>query len=152
MRLVLSALITLGFLAAAATPSPTRDDKEDDAKLLQGTWVIDPLTYKDEKDKDRVKELSAVRLIIDGNSFTMKHPPGNEEKGTFRLDASKKPKQIDLFGDIGNLQAQGIYQLEKDNLKLCWDREFKTRGRPTKFAFGKDGNEPFLLVLKRSEK
>jgi hypothetical protein len=54
----------------------------------------------------------------------------------------KKPKQIDLLGDLGPLQAQGIYELEKDRLKLCWDRQFKTRGRPTRFANGKDGLRP----------
>ena len=65
----------------------------------------------------------------------------------FRLDASKKPKQVDFLG-----KAEGIYELGKDNLKLCWTREFKTRGRPTKFAHAEEGNDPFLLVLIREKK
>jgi uncharacterized protein (TIGR03067 family) len=128
------------------------DDKDDDAKAMQGTWVVDPATYKDVKDEEVVKEMKAVRVIIENNTFTMKHPPGNEEKGTYRFDASKKPKQIDLYGDMGQLQAQGIYELDKDRLKLCWDRQFKTRGRPTKFAAGMKGDEPFLIVLVREKK
>jgi hypothetical protein len=28
----------------------------------------------------------------------------------------------------------------------------KTRGRPTKFAHAKEGNDPFLLVLSREKK
>jgi uncharacterized protein (TIGR03067 family) len=96
--------------------------------------------------------MKAVRFVIEGDSFTFKHPPGNEEKGSYRLDPSKKPKQIDLLGDMGTVQAQGIYELEKDHLKLCWDRQFKTQGRPTKFVGAKEGNDPFLLVLIREKK
>jgi len=57
----------------------------------------------------RVVGLKAVRVIFDGNSVTFKHPPGNEEKGPFRLNPTKKPKQID-FGDA----ARGIYELKED--------------------------------------
>jgi uncharacterized protein (TIGR03067 family) len=127
-------------------------DKDDDAKSMQGTWVVDPDVYKDVKDKDLIKAMKAVRVVIDGDSFTFSHPPGNEEKGTFRLDPSKKLKQIDFLSDMGTLQAQGIYELEKGRLKLCWDRQFKKRGRPTKFAHAEEGNDPFLLVLIRETK
>jgi uncharacterized protein (TIGR03067 family) len=145
-----AATVVLLWLAAAV-PVPA-DDKDDDAKGLQGVWVVDPATYKDVKDEGVLKEMKAIRIIIENNSFTMKHPPANEEKGTYRFDMSKKPKQIDLYGDTGQLQAQGIYELEKDRLKLCWDRQFKTRGRPTKFAAGMNGEDPFLIVLVREKK
>ena len=125
-------------------------DETDDAKLLQGTWVVDPAVYKDVKDEEVIKEMKAVRVIFAGDSFTMKHPPGNEEKGGFRLDASKKPKQIDFTTRFD--KAEGIYELGKDRLKLCWTKELKTRGRPTKFAHAKEGNDPFLLVLSREKK
>jgi uncharacterized protein (TIGR03067 family) len=152
MKPVLFAVLALGLSPAVAGMACAGDDKRDDAKRLEGTWVIDPDTYKNEKVKGVVKELSAVRVIFAGNTVTFKHPPGNEERGTFRLGPSNNPKQIDLFGEHGNLQAQGLYELEKDSLKLCWDRQFKTRGRPTKFVPGKDGAEPFLLVLIREKK
>jgi uncharacterized protein (TIGR03067 family) len=137
---------------AATTSVPAADDKDDDAKSIQGTWVVDPDVYKDLKDKEVVKEMKAVRFVIKGDSFSLKHPPGNQEKGSFRLDPSKKPKEIDLLSDMGTVQAQGIYELDKDRLKLCWDREFKSHGRPTKFAHAKEGNDPFLLVLIRDKK
>jgi uncharacterized protein (TIGR03067 family) len=148
--------VALAFWGASLLLGPVAlqpgDDKGDDTKRLAGTWIIDPVTYKDAKDKDLRNELAAVRVIFEGDSLTLMHPPGNEEKGPFQLNPSTAPKQIDLFGDMGKLQAQGIYELEKDHLKLCWDRQFKTRGRPTKFAHGKDGDEPFLLVLVREQK
>jgi uncharacterized protein (TIGR03067 family) len=141
------------MLGLAVGPSvPAAPDKDDDVKTIQGTWIVDPDVYKDVKDKEVVKEMKAVRVVIERDSCTFKHPPGNEEKGSFRLDPSKKPKQIDLLSDMGKVQAQGIYELEKDHLKLCWDRQFKTQGRPTKFAHAKEGNDPFLLVLIREKK
>jgi uncharacterized protein (TIGR03067 family) len=140
----------LGLTVAPSVPAAA--DKDEDVKTIQGTWIVDPDVYKDVKDKEVVKEMKAVRVIIEGDAFTFLHPPGNEEKGPFRLDPSKKLKQIDLFDDMGRLQAQGIYELKKDHLKLCWDRQFQTRGRPTKFAHAKEGNDPFLLILIREKK
>src|SRR5215469_6097010 len=147
MRMVLSIVSALSLSLLAAAAVSAGEDKEDDAKRLQGTWVIDPASYKDEKNKDRREELALVRVIFDGESLTFKHPTRyeengkkgieiKEERGPFRLDGSKKPKQIDLLNRGSGLQAQGIYELDEDKLKLCWDRWFKTRGRPKKFAAG----------------
>ena len=162
MRMVLSIVSALGLCLLAAAVS-TGEDKEDDAKRLQGTWVIDPASYKDEKDKDRREELALVRVLFDGASLTFKHPTryeekgkkgieSKEERGPFRLDGSKNPKQIDLLNKDVGVQAQGIYELDGDKLKLCWDRGFKRRGRPKKFAAGGKDAEPFLLVLVREKK
>ena len=148
MRLLLFVGLTF-TLVLGVVSMVSAGDETDDAKLLQGTWVVDPAVYKDVKDEEVINEMKAVRVIFAGDSFTMKHPPGNEEKGRFRLDASKKLKQIDL---INGGKAEGIYELGKDRLKLCWTKELKTRGRPTKFAHAKEGNDPFLLVLIREKK
>ena len=143
MRPLLFVALTFTLVVGVVSMVPAVG-QTDDAKLIQGTWVVDPGVYKDVKDEAVIKEMKAVRVIFADDSFTMKHPPGNEEKGRFRLDASKKLKQIDL---INGGKAEGIYELGKDSLKLCWTKESKTRGRPTKFARAEEGNDPFLLVL-----
>src|SRR5262249_52638914 len=94
-----------------------------------------------------LKETASVRLIFDGDTFRMKHPPANDEKVQFRVDSTKKPKQID-FGE----GAQGIYELDGDTLKLCWDQQAKSNGRPTKFAHDKDKPTVHYSVLKREKK
>jgi uncharacterized protein (TIGR03067 family) len=149
MRLILLVGLTFILSLGIADVVPAAGETED-AKLIQGTWVVDPVVYRDVKDEEVVKEIKAVRVIFAGKSFTIKHPPGNEEEGVFRLDASGKPKQIDFI--TGFDKAEGIYELGKDNLKLCWTREVKTRGRPTRFAHAREGNDPFLLVLIREKK
>jgi uncharacterized protein (TIGR03067 family) len=151
MRRAFFLLLSFGFATATAPLAFAGDDRVEDLKFLQGTWVIDPLTYQDEKDKDRVKELAALKVIFADDMITFEHRPGNTEKGPFRLVPWRNPKQINLLSEIGTLQAQGIYELDGDNLKLCWDRQFKTRGRPIKFSKGASGGEPFLLVLVREK-
>jgi uncharacterized protein (TIGR03067 family) len=152
------AALAASWTAAALTRAAPA--KGSDLKQLQGTWVIDPAAYKDEKGKGIVEELSLVRVVFDGKTFRMKLPTpfkqnGKnwiEDKGRFRLDSSKKPKRIDFLAESGRVTSKGIYELQGDRLKLCADPDFKTRGRPTKFARGKDGKGPHLLVLIRKRK
>jgi uncharacterized protein (TIGR03067 family) len=133
------------------TASIPADDDKDDAKRIQGTWVVDPATYaevKDEKDlKEVLKDSQAIRIIFEGDTFTMKHPPANEEKASFRLDSTKKPKEVD-FGE----GAKGIYELKGDTLKVCWDQQAKTNGRPTSFSLRQEKDSVHYFVLKREKK
>jgi uncharacterized protein (TIGR03067 family) len=146
MRLLPLAVLAFS-LPLVAPAARAADDKADDAKQLQGTWVVDQAMYKDEKDAEVVKQMKAVRVVFDGDTLTLRHPPGNEEKGGFTLDPSKKPKQIDL-GD----NAKGIYELDGDTLKLCWDADAKTNGRPTKFAADRTKDRVTNLILIREAK
>jgi uncharacterized protein (TIGR03067 family) len=103
--------------------------------------------------KAALKQLEAMRFTFARDTFTIKHPPGpppfekgREEKSAFRLDSTKTPKQIDLSDS-----ARGIYELDGDKLKLCWDQKGKENGRPTKFAHDKDRATVHYYVLKREK-
>ena len=92
-------------------------------------------------------ELKDVKVIFQGNMMTLQY--GKEEKGTFKLDPSKKPKAMDV-----TLERKGkketalfIYELNGDNLKLCWRKPGGER--PTSFTV-KDTDG--AMVLKRSKK
>ncbi len=144
MYLQAGVCFTLGLSLAVPTAALAKP-KDEDTKRLQGTWIVDPVMYKDVKDPEAIMALKAVRIIFDGNSVTFKHPPGNEEKGPFRLNPMKKPKQID-FSDA----ARGIYELREDTLKLCWDQQAKKNSRPTQFAHDKAKSSVHYLILKRA--
>jgi uncharacterized protein (TIGR03067 family) len=150
MRFFSLTLLACGLCLSLGMAAPAADDK-DDTKQIQGTWVVDPATFAEVKDektrKEAIKQSKSVRIIFEGDNFTLKHPPGNEEKGEFRLDPSKKPKHIDLGGGV-----QGIYELKGGTLKLCWDQQSKTNGRPTKFSLRQDKDTVHYFVLKRAEK
>jgi hypothetical protein len=81
--LVGSALVlftaTVGYVPA--------DDKDDDAKKIQGTWVVDPTTFKGVEDKkvlkEVLKEAESMRFIFAGDTCTMKHPLGTRRRAAF---------------------------------------------------------------------
>jgi uncharacterized protein (TIGR03067 family) len=68
-----------------------------------------------------------------------------DKEGTFELDASKNPRQIDFVR--GQARRIGIYELDGDNLKLRFGpaddrpKEFKTKPR----------TEHSLFALKRKK-
>jgi uncharacterized protein (TIGR03066 family) len=133
-------------------------DSSDDAKRIQGTWAVDAeATLKEGGDSPAIKEareeLAAMRFVFAGDKLTIREPSGptptgkgRDEEDTFRLDPSKKPKQIDLSGS-----ARGIYELKGDTLKLCLDIRGKEHGRPTQFGFDKDKATVVYYVLKREK-
>jgi uncharacterized protein (TIGR03067 family) len=63
---------------------------------------------------------------------------------TFKLNAAKKPKEIDLIAAKG--VTKGIYALDGDNLKITLATG--DGGRPTEFAT-KPGDGHYHAVLKR---
>ncbi len=121
-------------------------DKNADMKRLQGVWVVDPAMYKDLKDEKAIKALKAVRVTFKDWTVTFTHPPANEEAGSYDLEPTKSPKQIDLMD-----AARGIYELDGDTLKLCWDQNGKTNGRPKKFANDKEKPTVNYLLLRREK-
>jgi uncharacterized protein (TIGR03067 family) len=124
----------------------TAADKADDAKQLQGSWMVVSAEAPDEQGK----ELLEAKLSIEGDVFTLKNSK-REETINFRLDPGKKPKQIDFIDKNKEAVALGIYSLEGDTLKLCWGKTSQTKDRPTEFATKANGDLVFL-VLKRDKK
>jgi uncharacterized protein (TIGR03067 family) len=71
---------------------------------------------------------------------------GGEINGTYRLDPSKQPKEITSVAD-GKTMA-GIYQLDGDNLKICfaWFGEARPRDFVTKA-----GSRTRLAIYRREK-
>jgi len=103
-----------------------------DLDHLQGAWKISSLELDGQEMSAAV--LEGARIEIEGERFTATGM-GSEYAGTVSLNASAKPRQIDMKFDsgpeAGNVNL-GIYELLPDGWKLC----LATRGgvRPRKFA------------------
>jgi len=68
---------------------------------------------------------------------------------TYTVDATKTPKQINMTGTEGDLkgkEAQGIYSIEGDTLRICYT--MPGVGRPEKFE-SLAGSKAYLVVWKR---
>jgi uncharacterized protein (TIGR03067 family) len=131
-----STIYGLGLLLIA---NAAFGDSKSDLAKLQGTWVV---------DKDGTK----VNLTFDKNKFTLAFPD-KSFKGTFKIDASKTPKQMDMMIKEGEKYvgktSNVIYDLTDDTFKWL-AKEPGTDGRATAFP-AKQGEQKgyFYLIFKR---
>ena len=78
-------------------------------------------------------------------------------QGTFKVDPSKKPKEIDMkitedeTGKHKGKTAQGIYALDGDTLKWCV-AEPGTTERPKEFAAPADTKLMFITLKREKSK
>jgi uncharacterized protein (TIGR03067 family) len=142
----------VGFTASgvAGTLADDKVDLEKEVKKFQGTWTI-------ESSKTGGKELPAddlkgFILTFEGNKHTLKKGDEVIQVGTQKLDASKSPKTIDVTIAEGPNKRKvmlGIYEIDDDTLKVCFDPQGKKR--PTEFKSA-PGSENFVNVHKRVKK
>ncbi len=138
MKQSMLAVLVVGFLAA--------DSPEGDLKQFQGTWVL--VGGGDSPDSAESKEgarKADARLVVEGEKFTTTSAEMVTYKGTIKLDPTKTPKEYDSTYTDGR-HLKGIYELDGDNLRLCFAAS--GRDRPTAFK-AKQGDQIYLLVYKR---
>jgi uncharacterized protein (TIGR03067 family) len=103
---------------------------------LQGSWQVAAL---EAEGSVVAPELVAnVYITVKDNEFHVFNA-GEEASGSFKLDATKKPGQIDIYCETGPDKGQtwpGIYEIGGDNFKVCYSRIGKKR--PETFATAED--------------
>src|SRR5262245_7815216 len=124
-----------------------------DWQKLKGNWeaaeiVADgKVASADEVKAVKVTFAAADKMTLVGGKDIGKHKFG------VKLDASKKPKAIDLKALHGESKGDvvlGIYDLEGDTLKLCVSSDPKINDRPLAFA-SKQGSKVFMYTFKRAK-
>jgi len=136
---VLCGLLTLPI--ASAQEKAPKTDKD----AIQGTWLV-VAVEKEGKKAEVTKDMEST-LTFSGDKATFKSEKTDKE-GAFKIDAAKKPKEIDLTNPKSDAKQmiKGIYELDAETLKIA----FPTRndgGRPAGF----DGKEIVILTLKRKK-
>jgi penicillin amidase len=119
---------TLVFAPSAGADKPMKETRmKTDAEKLQGAWNVATL------EVDGTAMAAAVvqgsKIVIQGERFTTVSM-GATYKGTFKIDATKSPKTLDLRfteGPEKGNTALGIYELDGDAWKLCLSVTAKTR-------------------------
>jgi uncharacterized protein (TIGR03067 family) len=122
------------------------EDRESDLAKLQGSWAVET-----EKATDEAGRLNAVyddlfSHVFDKNMLILMK--WNNQRAfpaaPFWIRPDEQPKQIDIR--FGNVWLHGIYELNADQLKLC----YSTCERPRNFDIERKKSY-WLVILRRSK-
>jgi uncharacterized protein (TIGR03067 family) len=142
-------MIPLALLFLAADEK--KDAAKDEQGKLQGTWNVTAVEFDGQDVSGEVKDM---QFVIKDNAVTVKgdYPEQDKySKFTFTLDPAANPKGFDIVIKAGGEKGAkfpGIYQLEKDKLKLCL--RLIGKQRPKNFAT-EAGSTLALLTLERAK-
>jgi uncharacterized protein (TIGR03067 family) len=147
MTMTRTSLAVAAIVVAFAASAWGRDNKED-MKMLEGTWL--PVSGENAGEKFPEEVMKTITLVIkDGKySVTVGKQP---DKGTVSIDATKKPKEMDLVGTEGpnkDKKILAIYEVTDDTLKVCYNLDGKER--PKEFKT-KEGTKELLFTYKRQK-
>jgi uncharacterized protein (TIGR03067 family) len=140
-------IVAVGLLVGA--DDPKADDARKDVEALQGTWsMVSASIDGEEVPEDQVR---AGKLVVEGDRYTATLGE-RTVPATFKVDASKGPRQIDFTytgGPQGGQTVKGIYKIDGDRFVMC--RALRPGDdRPTEFATGAESGL-ILVVWKRSK-
>jgi uncharacterized protein (TIGR03067 family) len=146
MRGLLPAVFVLGLSTSALAGA---DAAKDDAKNLEGTWLV----VSAEVDSVKLPEETAksIKLVLKGDHYQVILGEGTDE-GTFKVLPDKSPKAMDITGTKGPNKGKtykAIYELKDDTLKICYGLDGKQR--PTDFSTKADSKR-FLVTYKRQKR
>jgi uncharacterized protein (TIGR03067 family) len=136
----------LTVMAAVSAHAGDEAAEKKDKAALQGLWKIVSIEFFQGKDEN------AVGVIFDfdkdGKKLTI-DPNGKTKKATFTLNPAGKPKEIELKTTDDDRSYEGIYEITKGSLKLCFALNAGD-GRPTEFAT-KEGKSYVLATLEKAK-
>lgn len=138
------ALLALALLAA----DPARDDAaKADLNSLQGTWVL-VSAVRDGKPSTE-DDVKRTKIVFTGDRFQFPKEvdDATSQRGTIRVDPTKRPRQMDSTSPTGEV-SQGIYEISGDDYKVC----FAPPGKPRPTGFASEPGSGFLLQLWRRSK
>jgi uncharacterized protein (TIGR03067 family) len=148
----LTALVCIALLGGpgrADDPPKKAPTAAEELQRLQGTWRVE--TWEEGGKALPAADLKKRTLFFGGNIFVLRGGDKLVRAGAAQLDPGKTPRTINLSvkeGEGKDGVLLGIYSLEGDTLKLCFDPEGQSR--PTDFA--PEAKAKFTLVTLKKPK
>ena len=141
-------LILSTTLVPVAADEPSKEVKEE-LERLQGTWILVGRELDGKKaTEEEVKALDG-KLIQKGNRFTYTSREDKDgRRGTFKIDPTANPKQLEWTAMGEEKKVLAIYKLEGDRLTICAGSGDK---RPREFTT-KPGDGQVIVIYQRQKK
>ena len=145
VRRVLAVVAVLFCVALTGAREEPQDGPDSDKQRIQGTWEF--VKVLDQGMEQLMPE--GMRVVITARMFTVERDGQDSLGQTYTLDATKEPKQMDLFAEIDPgrpIRQPGIYVLDGDKLTIAHAAQGKPR--PKTFE-SKRGDFGGVWVLRR---
>lgn len=142
-------LVPAFILAATALPGADDKKNEADLKAVVGKWDVAKAEIGGKDVTDFFKKMDFE--ILGAGKYKLKLGDEKDE-GTFTVDASKEPKEMDVKptgGPNKGRTIKAIYKLDGDTMDICYQLEDVDK-RPTKFE-SKPDTKLFLVTYKRKK-
>jgi uncharacterized protein (TIGR03067 family) len=137
IRIIAAGILALGLLGQLVAQTPEERLQREEEKIT-GTWRV--TTAKANGERVPPEHLPRLKLTFKNGKFTAQLDKGEPQEGTYKLDPSKNPKQMDLNRTQGPKEGRnqiGIYEFAGDTLKICAcesgnkrPENFDTRDKP----------------------
>ena len=153
MRIALLTLLgtfIFTFFGGSGARADQKVDVEKDLKKFQGTWNFESVEAVGKQES--ASDFKDMTVTFEGDKFTVKKGHEVIQVDTEKIDPSKSPKTVDVTVTEGLSKGAvmlGIYEIDGDTLKVCFDPEGKKR--PTEFKTA-PGSQEFFNVHKRVKK
>ncbi len=136
--------VAVTVVAIALVCSAARVSAQDAS--IQGRWVV----VDAEHNAKPMKGLNGGVMTVTGSAFEIRTASGNVLKGTLKLDATKKPAQMDLVHADGTVW-EAVYEAAGDTFRMNYVEKGEKDPRPTGFKTS-EKTEESLIVLQREKK
>ena len=146
---IVSVLLFAGVSGAADDPPKKTPTAVEELQRLQGTWQLE--SWEEGGKAVPAADLKKRGVFFGANIFLFRRDNKVHQAGSLQLDPSKSPRTANLSvreGEGKDDVMLGIYSLEGDTLKLCFDP--KGQARPKDFK--PDAKDGFTLVTLKKPK
>src|SRR6476620_4647077 len=126
-------MMASGLILTAGLLLATQDHGKDDLQNLQGSWLTVSLVSEGKTVVDEnlpPKPGPVTKLVYEGNQWKVQVGDKTVATGTWKIDSTKIPKEIDILDESGLINEKtkrAIYELEGDTFKYCIGQAGKPR-------------------------